>query len=70
MNLELANKALIIVGWMTFIGPLVLWPITSLTVFRGEPQGVLGLSWLAIILSGATLLLQAVTKRHVDEPVR
>lgn len=29
----------------------VAWPLTALTVFRHEPQGILGLSWFAIILT-------------------
>jgi hypothetical protein len=28
---------------------VIAWPITSLTVFAAEPQGVLALSWLALI---------------------
>jgi len=30
---------------------LVAWPVTAMTVFREEPQGILGLSWAAIILT-------------------
>ncbi len=37
---------------------VVAWPITSLTVFRNEPQGVLALSWLAIIIE---MVIIAVT---------
>lgn len=40
---------------------VVAWPVTSLTIFRGEPQGVLGLSWIAIILN----MLQIVVTTDV-----
>jgi len=35
---------------------IIGWPITALTVFKHEPQGVLGLSWLAIILTSVDIL--------------
>lgn len=32
------------------------WPLTALTLFRDEPQGILGLSWLALILTCLDIL--------------
>ena len=41
---------------------LVAWPLTSLTVFRGEPQGVLALSWAAIILTCLDIIVTTETR--------
>ncbi len=34
----------------------IAWPITAFTVFKDEPQGILGLSYLAIILTALDIL--------------
>lgn len=49
------------VSWLLFAGSLIGWPVTALTLFRDEPQGILGLSWLAIILTGYNNLLTIYT---------
>lgn len=49
------------------IGSTIAWPITSLTVFAKEPQGVLGLSWFAIILTAVDILSTSDTRKAVDE---
>jgi uncharacterized membrane protein YfcA len=51
-----ARKARTIAAWTLLIGATIGWPIGALTVFRHEPQGVLGLSFLAIIIEAASLL--------------
>lgn len=51
--------------WMFFLS-LAAWPITSLTIFSKEPQGVLGLSWMAIILQ-AILLIVTTDVRNEQE---
>lgn len=38
-------------AWILLWVSVVTWPITSFTVFKNEPQGILALSWLAIILT-------------------
>jgi hypothetical protein len=35
---------------------VVAWPTTALTIFSSEPQGILGLSWMALILTAADIL--------------
>lgn len=35
---------------------IIGWPLTALTVAKQEPQFVLGLSWLAILLTGVDIL--------------
>ncbi len=50
------RRARTVAAWVLLIGSIVGWPATALTVFRDEPQGILGLSFLAIILECASLL--------------
>lgn len=38
-------------AWALLVGSLVGWPVSALTLARSEPQFILGLSWLAIILT-------------------
>jgi uncharacterized membrane protein YfcA len=45
-----------VLAWVFLAGGIVGWPVTALTWARREPQFVLGLSWLAIILTAADLL--------------
>lgn len=45
-----------IAAWLLLTSTIIGWPIGALTVFRDEPQGVLGLSFLAIVLEAANLL--------------
>jgi uncharacterized membrane protein YfcA len=45
-----------IAAWVLLIGSTIGWPLGALTVFRHEPQGVLGLSFLAIIIECGSLL--------------
>lgn len=64
------NIAKIRIGaaWVILIGSIIAWPITALTVFKEEPQGILGLSWGAIILTAADLLsTQDVSKKTEDK---
>jgi hypothetical protein len=53
-------------SWAVLAVCVIAWPVTSLTVFRGEPQGVLGLSWVALILSAANTILTAIVNRKAD----
>lgn len=50
------NKLRIIGAWILLIGSIVAWPITAMTIFKQEPQGILGLSWAAIILTAVDIL--------------
>lgn len=43
-------------GWAMLALSVVGWPLSALTVARAEPQFVLGLSWLAIILTSLDFL--------------
>lgn len=46
---------------------MVGWPVTALTVFRHEPQGILGLSWIALILTSVDILATTDTRKQVDD---
>lgn len=49
-------RARLISAWTLLVGSLIGWPVSALTVAKDEPPFVLGLSWLAIILTAADLL--------------
>lgn len=50
------RRARTIAAWCLLCGSVVGWPVSALTWASEEPQFVLGLSWLAIIVSSAELL--------------
>lgn len=47
----MSPRARVRFAWVLLIGSIVAWPVTAMTVFRDEPQGILGLSFLAITLT-------------------
>lgn len=51
-----ARRARTVGAWVLLIGSLIGWPLSQLTIARDEPPFVLGLSWLAIILTSTDLL--------------
>ncbi len=59
------RRARTIGAWVLLVGSIVGWPVTALTVARSEPPFVLGLSWLAIILTSADLL--STSQVHEDQ---
>lgn len=50
------RRARTIAAWLLLTGSVILWPVSALTWAASEPQFILGLSWLAIILTSADLL--------------
>lgn len=50
------RRARTVVAWVLLVGSLVGWPISAVWWARDEPQFVLGLSWMALILTSADLL--------------
>lgn len=53
-----------------FVLAVIGWPATSLTVFSGatpEQQGILGLSWLAIILAALQLIVTTDVRRQQED---
>jgi hypothetical protein len=57
------RRARTIVAWALLIGSIIGYPISALTIAKGEPPVVLFLSWFAIILTSADLL----TSSQVNE---
>lgn len=61
----------VVVRWFIWMNALILagclvgWPLSQLTVARGEPPFILGLSWMALILSAWGNLLTATVKSDV-----
>jgi hypothetical protein len=43
------------------------WPASAFTWARGEPQFILGLSWLALTLTALDVLFTADVRREQDE---
>jgi hypothetical protein len=63
-------RAQIVIGALLFVGSCIAWPVTARTVFKHEPQGVLGLSWGAMILAGYNIVATGLayrTTEHVKE---
>jgi uncharacterized membrane protein YfcA len=56
-------KVRIVAAWVLLVGSIIGWPVTALTVAREEPQFVLGLSWLAIILTAVDILSTTDVRR-------
>ncbi len=50
------RRARTVLAWCLLIGSLIGWPVSAFWWARDEPQFVLGLSWLAIILTSMDLL--------------
>jgi cation transporter-like permease len=62
-NKEKAEKGLVIGAWFFLVFSIIGWPLTAMTIFSKEPPGILGLSWLAIIIECLVLLVQAYIKQ-------
>jgi hypothetical protein len=60
------RRARTIAAWVLLIGSIAGWPISALLWAQDEPQFVLGLSFLAIIVESASLL----TSSQVHEEQR
>lgn len=63
MNLKRARTFL---AWALIAGGIVGWPLSALTVAKDEPQFVLGLSWMAIILTALDLLTSSQVHEDQD----
>lgn len=50
MNTLMSPRAQLVMAWVILLGSAIGWPLTALTIFSSEPQGILGLSWFAILL--------------------
>jgi hypothetical protein len=65
-------RAQVALGALMVIGFTVAWPVTALTTFRHEPQGILGLSFIALIIGGYNIVATGLGYRkteHVEAQV-
>lgn len=61
------KRARIVAAWVLLLGSVIGWPVSALTIFRDEPPGILGLSWLAIIICSAELLTASQVHHDQDQ---
>lgn len=54
-------------AWFLLIGSLIAWPITAVTIFKDEPQGVLGLSWFAVTLTALDIISTTDVRKQQTE---
>lgn len=53
-------------SWGLFFFCLVAHPISSLTIFSEEPQGVLALSWAAIEITAINIIVTTDVRKKQD----
>lgn len=64
------RRARTIAAWVLLAGCIAGWPVSAVWLARDEPQFVLGLSWMALILTSLDLLStsQVAEKQGKEEP--
>jgi hypothetical protein len=67
MNALMSPRAQLILAWVLLVGSAIAWPISQLTVARGEPPFVLGLSWFAIVLGAWNTIVTTQVNKDVDD---
>lgn len=67
MSREQVIRIWTIFSWACLIGFTLAWPVTATTVFRHEPQGILGLSFIAIIVGALGNLIAVYIFVKVDD---
>ena len=61
------RRARTILAWTLVVGGCIGWPVSAFTLARDEPPFVLGLSWLAIILTALDLLTSSQVHEEQGE---
>lgn len=46
------------IAWAVLVICIIGWPVSALTVASDEPQFVLGLSWVALILTAVLIVIE------------
>lgn len=54
-------------AWGLLIASIIGWPLSALTVAAGEPQFILGLSWLAITLTAWDIVCTSDVRKEQDQ---
>lgn len=60
------KRARTIAAWAILAGCVIGWPLSALTWAKNEPPFVLGLSWMALILTSADLLSTSQVAQRQD----
>lgn len=63
----MAARLRVVAAWVLLVLSLIGWPLSALTVAREEPPFILGLSWLAIIVTALDLLSTQQVHKKQDE---
>lgn len=66
LRLLLTAKAQFYLSLGMLLGAVVGWPLSALTWARDEPQFVLGLSWLALIIGSYNTIITAQVHGETD----
>lgn len=53
-------------AWALLIASVIGWPLSALTFAKEEPQTVLALSWIAIIIAAINTLITAKIRNDQD----
>jgi hypothetical protein len=61
------NNARILGAWFLLAASAIGWPLSALTWAKDEPQFILGLSWLAILLTATDILSTQDVRANQDE---
>jgi hypothetical protein len=61
------RRARTVAAWVLLVGSVIGWPVAALWLARDEPQFVLGLSFLAIIIESASLLTSSQVAEDVND---
>ncbi len=64
---QAVRRVRVIVAWCLLIGSTIGWPLSALTWASQEPQFILGLSWLAIVIESANLLTSSQVHEEQGE---
>lgn len=60
-------KSRLIFGFVLLVACAIGWPYTALTVAKTEPPVILGISWLALILTAIDIIFTATVAMEAEE---
>lgn len=61
------RQARVVAAWVLLAGSIIAWPMAAFWWARDEPQFVLGLSFLAIVIEAASLLTTSQVHRDQQD---
>jgi hypothetical protein len=63
----MGSRVRLVGAWTLLITSLLCWPISAVTWAKGEPQTVLGLSFLALTLTAVDILTSVTVRNKQDK---